>query len=108
MDGVDAMAFLRKEGEYANVPRPDIILLDLNMPRMDGREVLKEIKSNEELMSIPVVVLTTSMDEIDVLKAYGLHANCYIVKPVDFEKFAEIVRTIEIFWLVVVTLPLKV
>ena len=108
MDGVDAMAFLRKEGEYANVPRPDIILLDLNMPRMDGREVLKEIKADEDLKFIPVVVLTTSMDEIDVLKAYGLHANCYIVKPVDFEKFAEIVRTIEVFWLVVVTLPAKV
>ena len=108
MDGVDAIAFLRKEGEYANVPRPDIILLDLNMPRMDGREVLKEIKADEDLKLIPVVVLTTSMDEIDVLKAYGLHANCYIVKPVDFEKFAEIVRTIEIFWLVVVTLPAKV
>jgi CheY-like chemotaxis protein len=108
MDGVDAMAFLRKEGEYANVPRPDIILLDLNMPRMDGREVLKEIKADDDLKFIPVVVLTTSMDEIDVLKAYGLHANCYIVKPVDFEKFADIVRTIEVFWLVVVTLPAKV
>jgi two-component system, chemotaxis family, response regulator Rcp1 len=108
MDGVDAIAFLRKEGEYANVPRPDIILLDLNMPRMDGREVLKEIKADEDLKLIPVVVLTTSMDEIDVLKAYGLHANCYIVKPVDFDKFAEVVRTIEIFWLMVVTLPAKV
>ncbi len=106
-DGVEAMAFLRKEGQYANVPRPDIILLDLNMPRMDGREVLQEIKSDEDLKFIPVVVLTTSKDEVDVLKAYGLHANCYIVKPVDFEKFAEVVQTIEIFWFVVVTLPAK-
>jgi two-component system response regulator len=108
VDGVDAMAFLHKEGSYANVPRPDIILLDLNMPRMDGREVLKEIKFDEDLKLIPVVVLTTSMDEIDVLKAYGLHANCYIVKPVDFDKFAEVVRSIEIFWLMVVTLPAKI
>ena len=106
-DGVEAMAFLRKEGQYAKVPRPDIILLDLNMPKMDGREVLQEIKSDKHLMSIPVVVLTTSGDEVDVLKAYGLHANCYIVKPVDFEKFAGVVKTIEVFWFVVVTLPTK-
>ena len=107
MDGVEAMEFLRKEGQYANVPSPDIILLDLNMPRMDGREVLKEIKSDEHLKFIPVVVLTTSEDEIDVLKAYGLHANCYIVKPVDFMKFVDVLKTIEVFWFVVVKLPVK-
>jgi chemotaxis family two-component system response regulator Rcp1 len=106
-DGVEAMAFLRKEGRYANVPRPDIILLDLNLPKMDGREVLQEIKSDKHLMTIPVVVLTTSRDEADVLKAYGLHANCYIVKPVDFGKFAEVIKTVEVFWFMVVTLPAK-
>lgn len=104
-DGVEAMAFLRREGKYAQAPRPDLILLDLNLPRMDGREVLSNIKQDERLKRIPVVVLTSSKDEADILKAYGLHANCYIVKPVDFEKFAEIVRTIETFWFAVVTLP---
>jgi chemotaxis family two-component system response regulator Rcp1 len=104
-DGVEAMAFLRREGKYATVPRPDLILLDLNLPKIDGREVLSKIKENERLKVIPVVVLTSSKDEADVLKAYGLHANCYIVKPVDFEKFAEVVKTIESFWFAVVTLP---
>ncbi|HEV3439027.1 MAG TPA: response regulator [Gemmata sp.] len=104
-DGVEAMAFLRKEGKYQDVPRPGLILLDLNLPRKDGREVLAEIKSDEKLKRIPVVVLTTSKSEADVLKAYGLYANCYIVKPVDFEKFADVVKNIENFWFSVVTLP---
>jgi two-component system, chemotaxis family, response regulator Rcp1 len=103
-DGVEAMAFLRREGKYRDSPRPGLILLDLNLPRKDGREVLAEIKSEEKLKRIPVVVLTTSKSEVDVLKAYGLHANCYIVKPVDFEKFSEVVRSIENFWFSVVTL----
>jgi two-component system, chemotaxis family, response regulator Rcp1 len=104
-DGVEAMAFLRQEGQYRDAPRPGLILLDLNLPRMDGREVLAEIKSDERLKRIPVVVLSTSKSETDVLKAYGLHANCYIVKPVDFEKFADMVQRIENFWFSVVTLP---
>jgi two-component system, chemotaxis family, response regulator Rcp1 len=104
-NGVEAMAFLRHEGQYATVPRPDLILLDLNLPRKDGREVLAEVKLDESLRLIPVVVLTTSKDEQDILKAYGLHANCYIVKPVDFEQFAAIVRSIEHFWFTVVTYP---
>jgi two-component system, chemotaxis family, response regulator Rcp1 len=104
-DGVEAMSFLRREGKYANAPRPDVILLDLNLPKMDGREVLSELKGDERFKVIPVVVLTSSKDEADVIKAYGLHANCYIVKPVDFEKFAEIVKTVENFWFAVVTLP---
>jgi chemotaxis family two-component system response regulator Rcp1 len=103
-DGVEALAFLRKEGKYQGVPRPGLILLDLNLPRKDGREVLAEIKNDEKLKRIPVVVLTTSKSEVDVLKAYGLHANCYVVKPVDFEKFTEVVRSIENFWFSVVTL----
>jgi two-component system response regulator len=104
-DGVEAMAFLRKEGKFSNVPRPDLILLDLNMPRKDGGEVLAEVKSDENLKYIPVVVLTTSQAQEDVLKAYGLHANCYITKPVDFEQFANMVRAIDQFWFTVVTLP---
>jgi two-component system, chemotaxis family, response regulator Rcp1 len=104
-DGVEAMAFLRKEGKYADVPRPDLVLLDLNMPRMDGREVLSAIKNDKVLRIIPVVILTTSADEVDVLKAYGHHANCYVVKPVNFERFIEIVRSIESFWFALVTLP---
>jgi CheY-like chemotaxis protein len=103
-DGVEALAFLRREGQYSAAPRPGLILLDLNLPRMDGREVLSEIKSDERFKRIPVVVLTTSKSEADVLTAYGLHANCYIVKPVDFEKFADVVRCIENFWFSVVTL----
>jgi chemotaxis family two-component system response regulator Rcp1 len=104
-DGVEAMAFLRRAGKHTDAPRPGLILLDLNLPRKDGREVLAEIKSDEQLKRIPVLVLTTSKSEVDVLKAYGLHANCYIVKPVDFEKFAEVMRSIENFWFSVVTLP---
>ena len=104
-DGVEAMDFLRKEGEYADAERPDLILLDLNMPRMDGREVLKAIKGDPGLACIPVVVLTTSNAEQDVLKSYNLHANAYITKPVDFDHFIKVVQTIEEFWLVIVTLP---
>jgi chemotaxis family two-component system response regulator Rcp1 len=104
-DGVEAMAFLRREGRYAGAPRPDVILLDLNLPRKDGREVLVEIKADDRLRRIPVVILTTSADERDVLRAYELHANCYITKPVDFEQFITVIRAIENFWLTVVTLP---
>ena len=105
VDGVEAMEFLRRQGKHANARRPDLILLDLNLPKKDGREVLREIKNDAQLSLIPVVVLTTSTAEADVLKTYGLHANCYIVKPVDFEKFADVVKAIENFWFVVVTLP---
>lgn len=104
-DGVEAMAYLTKHGEYADVPRPDLILLDLNMPRKDGREVLAEVKADENLKLIPIVILTTSKAEQDVLNAYGLHANCYISKPVNFEQFANVVQAIEQFWFTVVTLP---
>jgi two-component system, chemotaxis family, response regulator Rcp1 len=104
-DGVEAIAFLRREGPYAAAPRPDLILLDLNLPKKDGRQVLSEIKSDEDLKFIPVVVLTTSSADADVIQSYGLHANCYIVKPVDFDKFADVVRTLESFWFAVVTLP---
>lgn len=104
-DGVQAMEFLRREGRFANAPRPDLIMLDLNLPRRDGREVLAEIKGDAVFKAIPVVVLTTSRAEQDVLRAYDLHANCYITKPVDFEQFLEVVRSIESFWLFVVTLP---
>ena len=104
-DGVEAMEFLRKQGRYKEVPRPDIILLDLNLPRKDGREVLEEIKSDDALKRIPVVVLTTSKAEEDVLRTYNLHANCYVTKPVDLEKFIVVVRSIDVFWLTVVTLP---
>ena len=104
-DGVEAMAFLRKEGKYAGKPTPDIILLDLNLPRKDGREVLAEVKTDPTLRMIPVVVLTTSKAEQDVVKAYGLHANCYITKPVDFECFTQVVQAIQNFWFSVVTLP---
>jgi chemotaxis family two-component system response regulator Rcp1 len=104
-DGEEALAFLRREGLYAHAPRPDLILLDLNLPRKDGREVLAEIKGEPTLKSIPVVVLTTSKDEQDVLQAYALHASCYITKPMDFLHFTEIMRSIEHFWFAVVTLP---
>ena len=104
-DGVAAMAFLRQQGQYADAPRPGLILLDLNLPKKDGREVLAEIKADENLRLIPVVVLTTSKAEEDVFKAYGLHANCYVTKPMDFSRFADVVRTIQEFWFTVVTLP---
>ena len=106
-DGVDAMAFLRKEDGYADVVRPDIVLLDLNLPRMSGRDVLEEIKGDPALRNIPVVVLTTSRAEQDVLDAYEHHANCYITKPVDLEQFIDIVRSISQFWLSIVELPAK-
>jgi two-component system, chemotaxis family, response regulator Rcp1 len=104
-DGVQAMAFLRSQGPYAQAPRPDLIMLDLNLPRKDGREVLAELKADENLKTIPVVVLTTSRAEQDVLRAYQLHANCYITKPVNFNQFLEVIRSIDSFWLFVVTLP---
>jgi CheY-like chemotaxis protein len=104
-DGVEAMAFLRKEGSYADVPTPDLILLDLNLPKMDGREVLAAIKEDEKLRSIPVVILTTSEAEEDVLRSYSLHANAYVTKPVDFERFIEVVRRIDDFFVTVVRLP---
>ena len=104
-DGADAMAFLRREGDYAGAPRPDLVLLDLNLPRMDGREVLQAIKGDAELASIPVVVLTTSEAEEDVLRSYSLHANAYVTKPVDFERFIQVVRQIDEFFVTVVRLP---
>jgi chemotaxis family two-component system response regulator Rcp1 len=105
IDGVEAMAFLRREGEYKGAPRPDLVLLDLNLPRKDGREVLAEMKEHPDLRLIPVVVLTTSEAEQDVVRTYELRANCYITKPVDLEKFITIVRSIEDFWLTIVRLP---
>jgi two-component system, chemotaxis family, response regulator Rcp1 len=104
-DGVEALEFLRREGKHAKAPRPDIILLDLNLPKKDGREVLEIIKSDDALKHIPVVVLTTSKAEEDVVKSYALHANCYVTKPVDLEKFIVVVKSIDRFWLTVVTLP---
>ena len=104
-DGVMALQFLRREGPYADAPRPDLIMLDLNLPRKDGREVLAEIKKDDDLRPIPIVVLTTSRADQDILRAYQLNANCYITKPVDFNQFLEVVRSIEAFWLFVVTLP---
>ena len=104
-DGAEAMEFLRQEGEYAGRPRPDLVLLDLNLPRMDGRQVLEAIKSDPELASIPVVVLTTSENEDDVLRSYSLHANAYVTKPVDFARFIEVIRQIDDFFVTVVRLP---
>jgi len=104
-DGVEAMAYLRHEGRYANATRPGLILLDLNLPKMDGREVLEEIKRDEDLKSIPVVILTTSRAEEDILRSYNSHANCYITKPVDLGQFMKVVESIEDFWLTVVKLP---
>lgn len=106
-DGEEAMLFLRKEEQFSDVPRPDIILLDLNLPKKDGREVLKEIKEDDNLKRIPVVVLTTSKAEEDILKSYNLHANSYITKPVDFNQFIRVIKSIENFWLDVVKLPSK-
>lgn len=104
-DGEKAMAFIRREGPYAGVPRPELILLDLNLPRKDGRQVLAEIKSDDDLKRIPVVILTTSRAEEDILKSYDLHANCYITKPIDLQQFLHVVRSIEQFWLSIVVLP---
>ena len=104
-DGVEAMEFLYQRGKYRDAPRPDIILLDLNLPKKDGREVLHEIKSDETLRRIPVVVLTTSKAEEDVLRRYNVHANCYVTKPVDLEKCIVDVKSFDVFWLTVVTLP---
>jgi two-component system, chemotaxis family, response regulator Rcp1 len=104
-DGVEALAFLRREGPHANAARPDLVLLDLNLPRKDGRQVLAEIKNDADLRRIPVVVLTTSKAEEDILRTYDLHANCYIAKPVDLEQFIRVVKSIDDFWLTVVRLP---
>jgi CheY-like chemotaxis protein len=104
IDGVEALAFLRREGPYANAPRPDIILLDLNLPKKNGRDVLAEIKAEEDLKRIPVVVLTTSNEEKDILGTYDLHANCYITKPVDFAQFVTAVKLIEDFWFNIIKL----
>ena len=106
-DGVEAMAFLRQEGKHADAPRPDVILLDLNLPKKDGREVLAEIKADPALMCIPVVVLTTSQAEEDILKSYNLHANCFVTKPVDLDQFIRVVQSIEQFWLTIVKLPIE-
>lgn len=104
-DGVEAMRFLHREGPHAQAPLPDLILLDLNLPRKDGREVLAEIKQDERLKTIPVVVLTSSEAEADIAKTYSLHANCYVTKPVDFDRFLQIIESIESFWFTVVKLP---
>ena len=104
-NGIESLAFLRREGCYASASRPGIILLDLNLPRMDGRELLQIIKEDEDLRRIPVVVLTTSTDDEDILTSYNLHANCYITKPVDINRFIQIVKAIEGFWLSIVQLP---
>jgi len=106
-DGVEAIAFLRREGKYAKAVRPDLILLDLNLPKKDGREVLKEIKSDDDLKAIPVVVLTVSKSEEDIVKSYNLHANCYINKPVDLNQFMKVIRSIQEFWLTIVKLPTR-
>ena len=104
-DGVEALAFLRQEGQHTDAPRPDLIMLDLNLPKKDGREVLAEIKADDNLKIIPVVILTTSRAEEDVFRSYNLHANCYISKPVDLEQFLEVLKYVEDFWLTVVKLP---
>lgn len=104
-DGIEAMAFLKHEGVFSHVPRPSLILLDLNLPKKDGRAVLEEIKNSPELKSIPVVILTTSLSDADVLRSYNLHANCFITKPVDLDGFLKVVKSIDNFWLSIVTLP---
>ena len=104
-NGVDAMAFLHRKGKYANVPHPDLILLDLNLPKKNGREVLTEIKQDDDLKRIPVVMLTISEDEQDILDTYNGHVNCYITKPVDFDQFMKVVKSIKEFWLTIVKLP---
>jgi two-component system, chemotaxis family, response regulator Rcp1 len=107
-DGVEAMGFLKRTGKFMDSPRPDLVLLDLNLPKKDGREVLEEMKTDPELCTIPVVVLTTSKAEADILRSYKLHANCYITKPVNFDRFLEVIQSIENFWLSVVVLPTKI
>ena len=107
VDGVEAMEFLHREGKFAESPRPDLILLDLNLPRKDGRDVLAEVKGDPSLMTIPVVILTTSASDVDIESSYMLHANCYISKPVDMEGFLTVVKSIDDFWLTVVKLPPK-
>ena len=104
-NGEEALAFLRRKGQFAKAPRPDVILLDLNLPRKDGHEVLAEIKTDPSLKRIPVVILTTSQAEQDILKTYDLHANCYVTKPVDLDRFLEVVKSVEDFWLTIVKLP---
>jgi chemotaxis family two-component system response regulator Rcp1 len=104
-DGAEAMEFLNREGKHAHAPRPDLILLDLNLPKKDGREVLEEVKQSPTLRSIPVVILTTSASDADILRSYRLHANCYITKPVSLDAFLEVVKSIDDFWLTVVRLP---
>ncbi len=104
-NGVEAMAFLRQEGKYAEAPRPELILLDLNLPRKDGREVLAEIKNDDNLKRIPVVILTSSQAEQDIVKSYNLHANCFITKPVELDQFIGVIKSIEQFWLTIVKLP---
>ena len=106
-NGMDAMAFLKRTGRFGSVPRPDLILLDLNMPGMDGREVLKQIKADDTFRRIPVVVITSSQAEEDILRAYDLQASCYVTKPVDLDQFIKVVRNIENFWLTIVKLPLE-
>ena len=106
-DGVKAMAFLNRQGEYGAAPRPDLILLDLNLPRKDGRQVLREIKQDPRFMTIPVVILTTSRADEDIQKTYALHANCYVTKPLDLRQFLDVVRSIEDFWFTTVRLPTK-
>jgi chemotaxis family two-component system response regulator Rcp1 len=107
MDGQQAMAFLRKQGSYAQVSQPDLILLDLNLPRKDGREVLAEIKADPDLKRIPVVIVTSSQADEDILRTYNLHANCYVTKPVDLAKFVAVVKSVEDFWVSIVKLPPK-
>jgi chemotaxis family two-component system response regulator Rcp1 len=104
-DGEEAMTFLRQKGKHKDAPRPDLVLLDLNLPKKDGREVLAEIKSDPDLRRIPVVILTISKDEEDILKSYNLHANCFITKPIDLSQFIKVVKAIEDFWLTIVKLP---
>lgn len=106
-DGVEAMDFLRKIGKYANMPLPDLIILDLNLPKKDGREVLMEIKQDENLKHIPIVIMTISQADEDIIKSYNLHANCYVTKPIDLTQFMKVVKSIENFWFTIVKLPPK-
>lgn len=106
-DGVKAIEFLKQEGEFENAPRPDLILLDLNLPKKDGREVLEVIKADDNLKTIPVIILTTSSSDFDINRAYELHANCYITKPIDFDSFMDVILSIESFWLQLAKLPSK-